>query len=122
MCSSLFSVSLAPVTVSLYRNKKKILSKLEVEFENRGSPFQRGVGGSAALCVSIAGAFTQFAPTDPSKTDGIPFLTRVNDLAFMGERLFHGKPSGVDNTTSCYGKFPFSSLFSSVNLQLFVRL
>ncbi|KAK8826547.1 hypothetical protein WA538_006008 [Blastocystis sp. DL] len=31
------------------------------------------------------------------------FLEEVNTWAYRGEVLYHGKPSGIDNTVSCYG-------------------
>ena len=30
-------------------------------------------------------------------------MRRVNELSFKGEVLFHGTPSGLDSTVSCYG-------------------
>ena len=89
---------------------------MEIRFENRGIPFQRGVGGSAALCVSVAGAFTAYEHPDLYETNHEEFLRIANELAFKGEVLFHGNPSGVDNTTSCLGRMRMNqSINQSIN-------
>lgn len=55
-----------------------------------------GVGASAASCVAIARAISdQF---NLSLSD-----TRINEIAYEGERAYHGTPSGVDNTAATYG-------------------
>lgn len=76
---------------------------LNVRIENHGIPIQKGIGGSAALCVSLAGAMMEFSSTHISKETDL-FLKEVNKWAFKGEVLFHGSPSGIDNTVSCYGR------------------
>ncbi len=55
-----------------------------------------GVGASAASCVSLARALN-----DEFKL-GFP-IDRINEIAWEGEFAYHGTPSGVDNTASCYG-------------------
>lgn len=74
-----------------------------------------GLGSSAAFCVSLSGAF--LALSDSVKFD---FNTQgwaafeekeqqelANKWAFEGEKIIHGKPSGIDNTVSTFGKFFF---------------
>lgn len=59
-------------------------------------PIGAGMGSSGALSVSIAGALSLFVNK--------PFDKKViNKIAFYAEQKKHGKPSGGDNTTSCFG-------------------
>jgi len=55
-----------------------------------------GIGASAASCVALARALSdEFA---------IGFSDdRINEIAYEGERAYHGTPSGVDNTAATYG-------------------
>ncbi len=55
-----------------------------------------GVGASAASCVSLARAL------DDEFKLGLP-IEKINEIAWEGEFAYHGTPSGVDNTASCYG-------------------
>jgi len=55
-----------------------------------------GVGASAASCVSLARALN-----DEFKL-GLK-IDEINHIAWEGEFAYHGTPSGVDNTASCYG-------------------
>ena len=55
-----------------------------------------GVGASAASCVSLARAL------DDEFKLGL-CIDRINEIAWEGEFAYHGTPSGVDNTASCYG-------------------
>jgi len=55
-----------------------------------------GIGASAASCVAIARALSDYFNLNLSD-DGI------NDIAYEGEKGYHGTPSGVDNTASTYG-------------------
>jgi len=55
-----------------------------------------GIGASAASCVAIARAL--------SDELGLNFSDeRINEMAYEGERAYHGTPSGVDNTAATYG-------------------
>jgi mevalonate kinase len=55
-----------------------------------------GVGASAASCAAIARAFSQEL--------GLNFSDeKVNDVAYEGEKGYHGTPSGIDNTAATYG-------------------
>ncbi|KAA8545098.1 hypothetical protein F0562_019882 [Nyssa sinensis] len=73
-------------------------------------PLGSGLGSSAALCVSLSAAL--LALSDPVKLDlshqgwltfGETELELANKWAFEGEKIIHGKPSGIDNTVSTYG-------------------
>jgi len=55
-----------------------------------------GVGASAASCVSLARALNDEFVLDLSTEE-------INQVAWEGEFPYHGVPSGVDNTASCYG-------------------
>lgn len=60
-------------------------------------PVGCGMGSSGSLAVSIIGALSLFI--------GKPFDKKtINEIAFLAEQKKHGKPSGGDNSTSCYGK------------------
>nr|APU50938.1 mevalonate kinase [Phlomoides umbrosa] len=73
-------------------------------------PLGSGLGSSAALCVALSAAL--LALSDSVKLDfshqgwqvfGDSELELVNKWAFEGEKMIHGKPSGIDNTVSTYG-------------------
>lgn len=55
-----------------------------------------GLGASTAFCVAFAKALNEKLNLDMS-------LVKINELAYEGEKAFHGNPSGIDNTTSMYG-------------------
>ncbi len=55
-----------------------------------------GVGASAASCTAIARALNSLF--NLHLTD-----ERINEIAYEGEKGYHGTPSGVDNTASTYG-------------------
>jgi len=55
-----------------------------------------GVGASAASCAAIARALNE--------EFGLGFSDeKINELAYEGERGYHGTPSGIDNTAATYG-------------------
>lgn len=73
-------------------------------------PLGSGLGSSAALCVSLSAAL--IALSDAVHMDfshqgwfifGERELELVNKWAFGGEKIIHGKPSGIDNTVSTFG-------------------
>ncbi|KAL2631937.1 hypothetical protein R1flu_016623 [Riccia fluitans] len=73
-------------------------------------PVGAGLGSSAAFCVSVSAALLMAAhKVEVGSEDSLwrdilgIGLDLVNMWAFEGEKIIHGKPSGVDNTVSCYG-------------------
>ena len=55
-----------------------------------------GIGASAASCAAIARAFSQELGLNYSDE-------RVNEVAYEGEKGYHGTPSGIDNTAATFG-------------------
>ncbi len=55
-----------------------------------------GVGASAASCAAIARAFSDELGFNYSNE-------KVNEVAYEGEKGYHGTPSGIDNTAATYG-------------------
>jgi mevalonate kinase len=55
-----------------------------------------GVGASAASCVAIARALSTYYDLNLSDEE-------INEIAYEGEKGYHGTPSGIDNTASTYG-------------------
>ncbi len=55
-----------------------------------------GVGASAASCTAIARALNRYF--DMGMDDD-----QINEIAYEGEKGYHGTPSGVDNAASTYG-------------------
>lgn len=59
-------------------------------------PFKAGLGSSAALAVAMIRALLEW--------HGISWpLQKVNEMAYCVEKIFHGTPSGIDNTVATYG-------------------
>lgn len=55
-----------------------------------------GVGASAASCAAIARAFSQELHLNCSDE-------KINEIAYEGEKGYHGTPSGIDNTAATFG-------------------
>ena len=55
-----------------------------------------GVGASAASCVAIARALSEYFELNLSDEE-------INNVAYEGEKGYHGTPSGIDNTASTFG-------------------
>ncbi|MGQ9788621.1 MAG: mevalonate kinase [Candidatus Hadarchaeaceae archaeon] len=55
-----------------------------------------GIGASAASCVALARGLSE--EFNLSLTD-----EQINQIAYEGEKAYHGNPSGVDNTAATYG-------------------
>jgi hydroxymethylglutaryl-CoA reductase len=61
-----------------------------------GLPISAGLGSSAALAVAIVRALDDYFHLDLSDE-------KMCELAFLSECVFHGSPSGIDNTCATYG-------------------
>ena len=59
-------------------------------------PVGRGMGSSAALAVALVRAAAKLEGREAS-------IEETNDGAFRVEKVFHGKPSGIDHTVSMRG-------------------
>ncbi|KAF3538978.1 hypothetical protein F2Q69_00024887 [Brassica cretica] len=71
-------------------------------------PYGSGLGSSAAFCVALTAALIASSSSDKTRGDGWSSLNEtnlelLNKWAFEGEKIIHGKPSGIDNTVSAYG-------------------
>ncbi|KAG5549232.1 hypothetical protein RHGRI_014554 [Rhododendron griersonianum] len=73
-------------------------------------PLGSGLGSSAAFSVSLAAALLALSDStnlDSTQQGWLSFgeneLELVNKWAFEGEKIIHGKPSGIDNTASEFG-------------------
>jgi mevalonate kinase len=88
---------------NLIRNflgKKKTLITRNSNYQYRidsDIPIGRGLGSSAALSVAGVAAFLEFFSGQQFKKE------TINNLAYQAEKKFHQNPSGVDNTSSCFG-------------------
>lgn len=61
-------------------------------------PVGAGLGSSAAFSVSLTGAI--FQAVKPELCQDLDLITR---WAFQCERMFHGNPSGIDNSICTFG-------------------
>ncbi|KAL8251585.1 hypothetical protein R6Q59_035278 [Mikania micrantha] len=73
-------------------------------------PLGSGLGSSAAFCVSLSGAMLALSGSvevDFDQDGWVSFGEKAQQLAnkwaFEGEKIIHGKPSGIDNTVSTFG-------------------
>ena len=81
-----------------------IINKMNLDFSDGGVEVElagslyaaSGIGASAASCVAMARALSEFYQMDLSDEE-------INDIAYEGEKGYHGTPSGIDNTASTYG-------------------
>ncbi|CAM6109119.1 unnamed protein product [Calypogeia fissa] len=85
------------------------LQPLEVSITSE-LPVGSGLGSSAAFCVAAAAALLTLAGKVELQADELKWMdlddegrNLVNTWAFEAEKIIHGRPSGVDNTVSCYG-------------------
>lgn len=118
---------LAHVMDSINKKVLHYLTKNNVAFEHKqftysiqnDIPIGRGMGSSAALAVVASAALLHLY------TGGEYAREIVNKIAYSSEKDFHGNPSGVDNSTSCYGgliyyrkEFEFLKNISALNFKL----
>lgn len=73
-------------------------------------PIGSGLGSSAAFCVAVSAALLALSNSvsvDMAHQGWSSFgekeLDLLNRWAFEGEKIIHGKPSGIDNAVSTYG-------------------
>ncbi|XVF57422.1 hypothetical protein PTKIN_Ptkin06aG0204100 [Pterospermum kingtungense] len=73
-------------------------------------PLGAGLGSSASYCVALSAALLAFSDSmklDVSQKGWLLFketeVELLNKWAFEGEKIIHGKPSGVDNSVSTFG-------------------
>ena len=76
-----------------------------------------GVGASSASCSAIAAALNDYF--------GLGFdKEKLNEIAYEGEKGYHGVPSGIDNSCSTFGGFilftkgPARNVIAPLELQL----
>jgi len=73
------------------------LNKNGINIELSGNLYAAsGIGASAASCVAIARALSNYYSLNLSDEE-------INKIAYEGEKGYHGTPSGVDNTASTFG-------------------
>jgi mevalonate kinase len=83
---------------------ENITKKLDLDFIKKGINIDlggnlfasSGIGASAASCVAIVRAFNNYYKLNLTDEE-------INDIAYEGEKGYHGTPSGVDNTASTFG-------------------
>jgi mevalonate kinase len=83
---------------------KRIIKKMNLDFSKEGIEIElagtlyaaSGIGASAASCVAIARALSNFYQLGLSDDE-------INEIAYEGEKGYHGTPSGIDNTASTFG-------------------
>lgn len=106
---------------------KNFLKKKAIPFADRPFDFKiksdipigKGLGSSAALAVASAAAFLEFYSGEKQGRE------MINNLAFQIEKYFHQNPSGIDNSTVCFGgliyyrkEFEFLKTISRLNFKI----
>ncbi len=82
-------------------------------------PPAMGLGSSASILASLAHGLNLYFKLNLSLQD-------LNDLIFQGEHVYHGTPSGIDNTLCVHGGFiwyqagKMATLDTQYNKQIFV--
>jgi mevalonate kinase len=110
--------------LSRYVRENGGTSGLQMSIESLGLPIGAGLGSSASFSVAVAASCLRLqallhpdseqnaallaslnsgSETGGSITPATPALDAINGWAFASEILLHATPSGLDNTTSCYG-------------------
>lgn len=86
--------------ISFLKEQNIFVDKKNINFSiNSEIPIGRGLGSSAALSCAASGAFLELYTKKTASND------YVNICAYCLEKIFHTNPSGVDNSTSCFGGF-----------------
>jgi mevalonate kinase len=60
-------------------------------------PIASGLGSGAALNAALVRAIYAHAGVEPDPA-------QVSSLVYLGEQIYHGTPSGIDNTVVAYGQ------------------
>ncbi len=106
--------------VVTYLQKGRTVGKKHFQYSYKSDiPVGRGMGSSAAFCVATVAALLHFY-------SGREYDKQIiNSLAYQGEKYFHGFPSGVDVSASCFGglifyrkEFEFLKHISSLNFKI----
>ncbi len=86
---------LAPIALSIspLLKERKVALKIRSEI-----PMSSGLGSSAATCVAAVKAVATLLDLELTQEE-------IYELAMRGERLVHGRPSGVDVAISIWGGF-----------------
>lgn len=89
--------NLAAINVTAKETMKQLDNETGINVKVRSMiPIAVGLGSSAAVCVATVGAVSKLIGFELSPRE-------VSGLAFEGERIIHGNPSGVDNNISSFG-------------------
>jgi mevalonate kinase len=84
---------------------QRIIDKMNLDFGKNGGVevelagtlyAASGIGASAASCVAMARCLSDFYQLNLSDE-------QINEIAYEGEKGYHGTPSGIDNTASTFG-------------------
>ena len=107
------------IEIKYLHKQTKVKKKSFNYYYKSDIPVGRGMGSSAAFCVATVAALLHFY-TGREYEKQI-----VNSLAYQGEKYFHGMPSGVDVSASCFGglifyrkEFEFLKNISSLNFKI----
>ena len=101
----------------------RIIKKMDLDLSKNGIGITlegnlyvaSGIGASAASCVAITRALSKHFQLEYSNDE-------INDIAYEGEKGYHGTPSGIDNTASTYGGLIWfekgeENIMDKINLQ-----
>lgn len=89
--------NLAAINVTAKETMRQLNNETGINIKVRSMiPIAVGLGSSAAICVATAGAVAKLIDVELSPRE-------ISELAFEGERIIHGNPSGVDNNISSFG-------------------
>ncbi len=106
---------------------KEYLKKQNISFKDRPFKFSikseipqgKNLGSSAAYSVACVAALLHFYTGKQWDKE------TINKLAYEIEKMFHGKPSGGDNSASCFGgliffrkEFEFLKTLSSLTIKI----
>lgn len=67
-------------------------------------PLNAGLGSSAAYSVCLAAGLLHYFNWLDLHETAPDQGNKVNEWAFVAEKIIHGSPSGIDNTIATFGK------------------